>query len=44
MAENGKSIPDGIDDVDYRPTISIISDKVEQTPVKLGELSKKKKT
>lgn len=36
MAENGKPVPDGIDDVDYRPTISIISDKVEQTPVKLG--------
>lgn len=41
MATNGKSIANGIDDVDFRPSVSIISDKVEVPQIKLGELQTK---
>lgn len=37
MDENGKTLESEIDDVDYRPSISVISDRVESAPVKLGE-------
>lgn len=37
MTTNGKIAANGIDDVDFRPSVSIISDKVEVPMVKLGE-------